>query len=822
MNGPAPIKSSFESASGLRLSAAFLLILSVLAIVALKALVISAEDEGVQPRSLTEQRSSEVTFDLVDRNGVPLALSMERQELVAYPCALWQAHTPNTFIPQLAEILGWTRERAIAELFPEGSQGGWIAVDKAPFRLDEAQARAIAAWIAHGSHDEKQPANPVAGMEVRATRSGGWQLWWNPLLVLSPQVREQHKAASTVAWTRRIGDDLITCLVGTDQKRALDGDADELKDMRQLVWGALFPLQYKVLKKEVQPEVSMRLYEFFKAQRVRSYQIKLVPINKRSYPGRAGGDQELPMAVLGAWGMLDAENARSRARQELLLPTDRPLREDEEAELEARTLLRLNYPSPISGLELAAYDLLAQPQYDWVETDPERYYFLASYVPRRSPRRHFQDLDVASPTPRVITTLDLSLQRHLRAVLQDISQEHKPALVMGIALEVDSGRVLAVESVSEYGVWGFMPALHVFTPGSTMKTMVMATAVDTGAIDPDHDRIDTHHLSAVLEGKRKIGEAEGAKHGLLTPEQALAYSSNAAMVQIGLRTDPFEHYKRLKLMGYGDYPHAGLGPERKGSVPSWPWDKIYKHASTSIGHELGVTMWQHAAGLAALVRGGLWRPLRLIDAVEQNGRVEALPEPEEGTRIWSEAAAQSVRSMMNAGARYGTGRNLYTEEILMGTKTGTAQKVGNEVCLHAELEYNQHHQPGTPRISRQELLQRKPHRGNCYTCSIAVFGRLPGTEREVLVFVVVEEPRGARHYGSETAGPGAMSILKEALGITRGGVRVHARDVDGFAPLVDEKLGPKSKQEQQPKNRFIEAAAKQTDQPWKEAQRAPH
>jgi hypothetical protein len=53
-------------------------------------------------------------------------------------------------------------------------------------------------------------------------------------------------------------------------------------------------------------------------------------------------------------------------------------------------------------------------------------------------------------------------------------------------------------------------------------------------------------------------------------------------------------------------------------------------------------------------------------------------------------------------------------------------------------------------------------------------------------------------------------------------VRVHARDVDGFAPLVDEKLGPKSKQEQQPKNRFIEAAAKQTDQPWKEAQRAPH
>lgn len=819
IRGP-KLKASFESASGLRLAAAFLLILIVLGVVALKAFVIAVRGEAAQPRALTEQRSSEVTFDLVDRSGVPLALSIERQELVAYPCALWQAHTPNTFIPELARILGWSREQAIAALLPENAVNGWITVEKAPFRLDDAQARAIQGWIARGSLDPEAPANPVAGMEIRQSRAGEWQLRWNPLLVLSPQVREQHKAASTVAWTRRIGDELITCLVGREQKRALDGDPNELRDMRQLVWGALFPLQYKVLKKEVEPEVSMRLYEFFKAQRVRSYQIKLVPINKRTYPPRAGGADELPMAVLGAWGMLDAEDARARARQELLLPTDRPLGEDEEAELEARTLLRLNYPSPVSGLELAAYDLLQQPEFDWVETDPERYYFLASYVPRRSPRRHFQDLDVQSPTPRVITTLDLALQRHMRVVLEDISKEHKPAMAMAIALEVASGRVLAVESVSEYGVWGFMPALHVFTPGSTMKTLVMATAVDTRAIDPEHDTIDTHRLSAVLEGKRKIGEAEGAKHGHLTPEQALAYSSNAAMVQIGLRTNPFEHYKRLKLMGYGDYPHAGLGPERKGSVPTWPWDKIFKHASTSIGHELGVTMWQHAAGLAALVRGGLWRPLRLIDAVEQNGRIEALPEPEGGTRIWSEATAASLRSMMNAGARYGTGRFLYTDEILMGTKTGTAQKVGNEVCLHAELEYNQHHQPGTPRLTRKELLQRKPHRGNCYTCSIVVFGRLPDSEREVLVFVVVEEPRGAHHYGSDTAGPGAMSILKEALGLTRGGVPVHARDVRGFAPLVDEKLGPK--QENKPKNRFVEAAAKQTEQPWKEAQRAPH
>ncbi len=38
-----------------------------------------------------------------------------------------------------------------------------------------------------------------------------------------------------------------------------------------------------------------------------------------------------------------------------------------------------------------------------------------------------------------------------------------------------------------------------------------------------------------------------------------------------------------------------------------------------------------------------------------------------------------------------------------------------------------------------------------------------------MVFIVVEEPRGEHYYGSQIAGPAAMAILKEALGLTRNG-----------------------------------------------------
>ncbi|MEZ6019300.1 MAG: hypothetical protein R3F17_04125 [Planctomycetota bacterium] len=54
------------------------------------------------------------------------------------------------------------------------------------------------------------------------------------------------------------------------------------------------------------------------------------------------------------------------------------------------------------------------------------------------------------------------------------------------------------------------------------------------------------------------------------------------------------------------------------------------HASICFGHELGVTLWQHAQGLATLARGGRFVSLRSVDAVScDDWREFVVPE---GTR----------------------------------------------------------------------------------------------------------------------------------------------------------------------------------------------
>lgn len=805
----------FESASGLRLAAAFLLIIGVLGIVAIKAVKLALIDAGEQPRNLKEQRSPEVAFDLVDKNGVPLALSVERMELVAYPNALWQAHTPDQLLPLLSKALGWKSEQLCEALLPPLSDG-WFEVAAEPFQLDALQAQALANWIARGSNDPAAAANPIQGFELRrAGALGPSRLRWQPIVALSRETRERHGANSTVRWTRKLADDLIECVFGAQGKKELEANEHELNAARAMVWDALLPLHFKRVLKEVPPETAMRIYQLLKSESVRDHQARLLPINKRVYPVREGAAAaEQPLSVLGAWGMLDETEARERARAELHLAADRELDPEDQTELESRELLRRSYPSPVCGLELLGYQLLQRPEYSWIERDPERYYFLASYVPRRAPQRFFQADEPGSAVPRLVTTLDAGLQRHMRAALEQVMAAHRPAVAMAVALEVATGKVLAVDSLDAYEASGFQPTVHVFTPGSTMKVVVMATAVDSGVVALD-ERFNTFEGHFVLDGKRPIHEAEGEHSGWMTPAMGLAYSCNAVLVQIGLRIPAAELYARFKALGYAHYPGAGLGSENCGRIPAWPWDRLWKQASVCFGHEMQVTLWQHAAALASVVRGGSYLPLRLFEAVEQGERHEALPEPGAGERVFRPETCETIRSMMQLGAREGTGKSVYCDELVMGTKTGTAQKVGGEVCLHTEMAYQRDLAKGEPKRTRAELRAQKAHPGDCYTSSMCAWGHLPDSPREVLVLVVVDEPRGGRHFGSEIAGPAAVSILKEALGYTHGGVRAKDAPSPGFAPLATplDKAGATAPK-QDPFGVRLRALP---EQPWREA-----
>lgn len=799
---------------GLRPGLVFLSIGGILALVAARTGMIALAAEGEQPANLRRLPVIPATFEVCSADGVPMAGSAEYLELVMSPNAMWQAHTPDAMARALANALGEPdqADELMARMLPEDARGGWITCDREPLVLDATEAGRVQAWIAGAVFDPDKPAQAIDGLAlVRGSAPGEFRITWHPETVLSEKERARHGFEKPRDWSRRLGDGLIAAVNGERASGEEDTD-DERREARERVWRALIPTQFRVVRKDVPPARAPALAAVLKDERVQPLQMELRRNARRVYPvqGRERG-ASTPLAILGRWSTFEPDDARVAAIRRLGLDEDSAAWTDaDRASLAELTEALVYQPSPTSGLELLSWNLLAKPEFDWIGRRGEEYTFLLNQAPRRPLHRYFQELVPGDPTPRVISTIEIGLQRRVRQLLEETVARHKPALAQAIVVDVATGDVLAVDAIDVYGIGGFVPTMHTFTPGSTFKVPVMASALEEGVIQPD-TRFDSENGKFRIEG-RAIGEAEGGDDkGVVTAAQGLAFSINAVLVQIGTRMEDRAFHGHLAGLGYGRYPDSGLGNERRGLFKSPPWKKKYTQASVSFGHEISVTLWQHAQALATVLRGGHFRPLRTVKAVEWNGTVQELPlvedHPLQATDPLGATACAQVRDMMRLGATIGTGEKVCKdlhEVVDVGTKTGTAQKVGGELCLHLELQHNLDHGCRGAKACRQELARsgKPPHRA-CYTSSICAVGQLREGGREVMVLVVVDEPRSTVHFGSLVAGPAGIGILKEALGLTRLGELPLQVSADGFHAIQaveDEHAG---------------------DQPWAEGAHAP-
>lgn len=785
----------FDSASGLRPAGAFCALAAFLALAGVWVSRVALGDSG--PRKSWEQIELEPApaFTLVDRDERPLALFVQRLDLVLSPNAVWQAHTPRRLAERVHDVLQLDVgvDELLARMLPDAKDG----VATAALLLDSEQALRVDRWLACGSPEGDGTLPAIESMWVEP-RAENWVLRWRPAEVLDEPQRAWCDAAkfsnNPMRWARHIADGLALSLLG-ESAIVIGGDERELERQRTDIWAALLPTTWCVAVRGFPAERAPELVELLAAEHVAHHQMRIDRGRDRRHPaGR--------FEVLGDWSHIDRAQARRRALAEWGVDPNSILKSagyqaalaslspSELGQLDADAWSWLAHPLPISGLERACDRLIREAELAF-EIDDTRGLFhfrRERSVRARQSRAYFLESIESAPPPLVRTTFDVSLGRQVRLALDDAMETHKPAVAMAIVVDLASGDVLAVDARSAYHLGGFAPLFHEFTPGSTFKVNVMACALEHGAVRPS-DVFDVGDRSYRL-GRRTIHEAESSKTGRLTAAECLAHSVNAGLAQIGVLVPDAFLREKFVALGYATAPDSGLGGEREGYLPALPWKRDWTHASIAFGHELKVTLWQHAAGLAAILRGGERRPLRVLDSVEQLGRKHVTEQPA-GVRVFSRETCEQVRAMMRLGAQEGTGRVVASRqlapELETGTKTGTAQKVPTEVCVHIELAHNvEHHERGTScsRDCRAKLKGvSKPH-GTCYTSSMCLWGSRVGDSRELMVLVVVDEPRGEAKYGSRVAGPTAMRILREALGVTSHGEPLVEPLIEGFAPSL--------------------------------------
>lgn len=786
--------SDFRSESGLRPASAFLIIAVVLLAVSANAVRIAMLD--VEPASARVVHSPEPDFDIVDRTGKPLAFSVRRLDLVLSPRSAWRAHTPDFMAAKISEKLGGvcTPEELLESFLPDLDEHVYFIPAKALALTGEAAER-VCALLDRGIFvdNEGEDPRPLEGVYVVASGAPDeYLLGWEPEYVLSEACRDEQaggefKDVSPIAWTNRLVLELSRAIRGGDVEKDSESTMTRarMKAADQL-WDLMLPDGHEVALRDVPLEYADGLLTMLEKQGMKSYQMELRPRTARAWPPRDSVHGPDSLEILGRWGHIGKERAEVLVEEALGYP--RPIHDagvlvanpelrELSQDFERAYRVTLDTLHPISGIERVIDRMLRDPMWDFLERRGAQYRFREFHSARpRTSHRYF--VEAAGPTepPSVKTTLDLDLQYFVRARLDEIMEEHQPAVAMAIVVDVESGDILAVDGRSDYEVQAFLPTWHRFTPGSTFKVIVMATALEAGVVTPEQS-FDAHDGNwRIPNSIRTIHEAEGQTWVRATATEGLAFSLNVVLTQIGLSVDDKTFRSKLEDLGYTERPNANLGTERTGMIPGLPWKRAWTHASISFGHELHVTLWQHAEALATVLRGGDRKSIRLVSEVEQNGVAYAVPREEIKHDVFAQDTCIRVREMMFMGARIGTGKTLFDERVLMGTKTGTSEKTPDELCLHTELQHNRDLRDkkvpdshGCGGACRGELRQvQKGHR-KCYTSSICAFGRLPETEREVMVLVVVDEPQGKNHYGSQIAGPAAKAILHEVLGLTRSG-----------------------------------------------------
>jgi cell division protein FtsI (penicillin-binding protein 3) len=330
---------------------------------------------------------------------------------------------------------------------------------------------------------------------------------------------------------------------------------------------------------------------------------------------------------------------------------------------------------------------------------------------------------------------DLSLTLDLRLQYLAYRELKKAVTQMGatggsvVMMDVNTGDVLAMVNQP-----GFNPnnrfsltanamrnraMTDAFEPGSVMKPISMAVALQSGQFQPA-TVVDTS------PGFMKLGTytiRDFRNYGELDLTGIITKSSNIGMARIALQLEGQDLWDMLYALGLGQSTGIGYPGEAVGRLPSQVEWRPVEQASMAYGYGLAVTPLQLAQAYSTLANGGR----------KVNARILMDTPVQLGPQVLSESTSRQVMTMMESVVQPGgTGTAAALDWFSVAGKTGTVHKVGGEGYFDDRY--------------------------------ISTFvGVAPAKNPEIVTVVVINEPPSDAYYGGQVAAPVFNGIMRQAL-----------------------------------------------------------
>lgn len=280
-----------------------------------------------------------------------------------------------------------------------------------------------------------------------------------------------------------------------------------------------------------------------------------------------------------------------------------------------------------------------------------------------------------------------------------------------------------------FGMWKNYCVSQNFEPGSTFKPVVVASALESGAIT-ENDRF-------ICDGGEEIGEdyvrcaVYPDSHGSESLGEIIQNSCNDGMMAIGRRmgTNLFLEYQRK--FNFGTRTGIDLPSEETGLLFSEENMYEMELSTSAFGQGFNCTMIQEIAAISAVVNGGTYYQPHLVKEItDEDGKTVKNISPNILKQPISQEVSAKVREYMGMSVTSGTSKSAKVQGYSMGGKTGTAEKLNEK------------------------------EKGNYL---VSFIGFAPLDKPEVVIYTVVDTPNVEKQASSTYAQYLAQAILSEVL-----------------------------------------------------------
>ena len=292
----------------------------------------------------------------------------------------------------------------------------------------------------------------------------------------------------------------------------------------------------------------------------------------------------------------------------------------------------------------------------------------------------------------VYTTLSSPLQSFMESQMDAFQEKAKGKFVSATLVSAKTGEILATTQRPTYNAdtkeglnvdhlktWNSFLYQTQYEPGSTMKVMTLASAIDNGSFNPTGTFDNSEYKIAdatIRDWDVNMGLATGQ---VLTYAQGFIYSSNVGMTRIEQDMGDAKWIDYLSKFKFGLPTRFGMGYEEYGALPA---DNAVTIAMSSFGQGIGVTQVQMLRAFSAVSNDGVMLEPKFISAIYDSKTGSARKSQPEivGHPVSGKAAKTTRDYMIQVGTvpYYGT-LNIGGEPVIkvsgqdVAVKSGTAQ-----------------------------------------------------------------------------------------------------------------------------------------------------